>query len=81
MRKFSEVFKDKDFLWGSGTAAYQCEGAWDQEKKGLGEWDYFNHKSNLNINHVNGDVSADFFHKYKEYIDLLAADHQNTFRF
>lgn len=81
MRKFSEIFKDKDFLWGSGTAAYQCEGAWDQEKKGLGEWDYFNHKSNLNINHVNGDVSADFFHKYKEYIDLLAADHQNTFRF
>ena len=27
------------FLWGSATAAYQCEGAWDADGKGLGEWD------------------------------------------
>ena len=29
------------FLWGSATAAYQCEGAWDADGKGLGEWDVF----------------------------------------
>lgn len=29
MRKFADIFKDKDFLWGAGTAAYQCEGAWN----------------------------------------------------
>lgn len=38
------------FLWGSATAAYQCEGAWDEDGKGLGEWDVFNHNSSLNIN-------------------------------
>ena len=71
----------KDFLWGSATAAYQCEGAWNLDGKGEGEWDYFNHNSELNINNVSGDVACDFYHHYKEDIDMLAAGGQNTFRF
>ena len=39
----------RPFLWGSATAAYQCEGAWNLEGKGLGEWDVFSHESPLNI--------------------------------
>lgn len=81
MRKFADVFKYNDFLWGSGTAAYQCEGAWNEDGKGIGEWDYFNHHSTLNINHTDGDVASDFYHRYKEYIDLLSKGHQNTIRF
>ncbi|UQS81783.1 glycoside hydrolase family 1 protein [Bombilactobacillus folatiphilus] len=81
MHKFADIFDDKDFLWGSGTAAYQCEGAWKADSKGLGEWDYFNHHSPLNINHTDGDEASDFYHHYQEDIDLLAAGHQNTFRF
>lgn len=69
------------FLWGSATAAYQCEGAWDEDGKGLGEWDVFNHNSSLNINQVDGDIASDFYHKYKEDIDLMAAGNQNTYRF
>ena len=38
------------FLWGGATAAYQCEGAWDEDGKGLGEWDEFCHGNPLNIN-------------------------------
>ena len=71
----------KDFLWGSATAAYQCEGAWNLDGKGEGEWDYFNHTSPLNINNVSGDVACDFYHHYKEDIDMLAEGGQNTFRF
>ena len=71
----------KDFLWGSATAAYQCEGAWNEDGKGEGEWDRFNHTSPLNINNVSGDVACDFYHHYKEDIDMLAAGGQNTFRF
>lgn len=69
------------FLWGSATAAYQCEGGWNADGKGLGEWDVFSHESALNINEATGDVSCDFYHRYKEDIDLMAEEGQNTFRF
>ena len=29
----------KDFLWGAATAAYQVEGAYADDGKGLGIWD------------------------------------------
>lgn len=80
MRKLCQVL-DTPFFWGSATAAYQCEGGWDADGKGEGEWDHFSHKSPLNVNHVDADVSCDFYHRYKEDIDLLAAGGQNTFRF
>lgn len=70
-----------DFLWGSATASYQCEGGWNADGKGLGEWDVFSHESPLNINGATGDVSCDFYHRYKEDIDLVAEEGQNTFRF
>lgn len=69
------------FLWGSATAAYQCEGAWNAGGKGLGEWDVFNHKSVKNVNHVDGDVACDFYHSYEEDIRLLKEGGQNAFRF
>jgi len=81
MRKLEAVFKDKPFLWGSATAAYQCEGAWDQDGKGLGEWDFFNHYSPLNINQEDGDIASDFYHRYQEDIDMMAGGNQNTYRF
>lgn len=81
MRSYSEVFNEKNFLWGSGSAAYQCEGAWNEDGKGVGEWDYFNHKSPLNIHNEDGDIASDFYHRYKEDIDLMSAGNQNTYRF
>ena len=61
----------KEFLWGSATASYQCEGAWNNDGKGLGEWDVFSHSSPLNINHATGDISCDFYHKYKQEIQKM----------
>lgn len=70
-----------DFLWGGATASYQCEGAWDLDGKGLGEWDVFSHSSPLNLNGATGDVSADFYHRYKEDIDMMKEGGHNSYRF
>lgn len=81
MFNFEKYINEKKFLWGSATAAYQCEGAYKSGGKQIGEWDYFNHNSPLNINNEDGDVSCDFYTHYKEDIDLMAKSGQNTFRF
>ncbi len=36
-----ETMQKSEFLWGSATASYQCEGAWNLDGKGVGEWDVF----------------------------------------
>ncbi|WP_440895069.1 glycoside hydrolase family 1 protein [Amphibacillus sp. Q70] len=81
MRKKEDVFSRNDFLWGSGTAAYQCEGAWDADGKGLGEWDYFNHNSALNIHNEDGDNASNFYYDYEKDINLMAEGSQNAYRF
>ena len=70
----------QDFLWGSATAAYQCEGGWNEDGKGESNWDAFVH-SEKNITGVTGDVANDFYHRYKEDIALMHQGKQNTFRF
>lgn len=74
------VFEKMPFLWGSATAAYQCEGAWDKEGKGLTEWDYFNAIDWMNVNGADGRVASDFYHRYEEDLDLIAAGGQNSLR-
>lgn len=68
------------FLFGSATAAYQCEGAWNEGGKGPSVWDEFCHSSR-NHTGITGDVSCDFYHHYAEDIRMMAEGGQNTFRF
>lgn len=68
------------FLWGSATAAYQCEGAWDADGKGPSVWDDFCHSA-ANLTGITGDVSCDFYHHFEEDIRMMAESGQNTLRF
>ncbi|WP_368285758.1 glycoside hydrolase family 1 protein [Enorma massiliensis] len=70
-----------DFMWGSATAAYQCEGAWNEGDKGMSNWDVFCHSEKNNVNPVTGDVSCDHYHHFEEDLDMMAAGNQNAYRF
>lgn len=69
------------FLWGSATAAYQCEGAWQEGDKGPSNWDVFCHSDANNVNPVTGDISCDHYHRFEEDLDLMVAGGQNAYRF
>lgn len=70
-----------DFKWGAATAAYQIEGAWNTDGKGLSIWDTFTHKKGKIKNSENGDVACDFYHHFKEDIGLVKQMNMNVFRF
>ncbi|CAG5873044.1 unnamed protein product [Menidia menidia] len=49
----------KDFIWAVGTAAYQVEGAFEKDGKGLSIWDTFTRGGNRM---ATGDVGSDSYH-------------------
>lgn len=67
---------NKDFLWGSATASYQCEGAWNLDDKVESMWDVYLHENNLE----NGDNASDFYHHFEEDLLQLKNGGQNAFR-
>ena len=64
------------FLWGSASAAYQVEGAWQEDGKGVTNWDEFSRIPGKTFKGTTGDVAVDHYHRYKE--DYLL-EHQILF--
>jgi len=61
----------KNFIWGIGNGAYQSEGAWNEDGRGETIWDRFCHIPGNVIDGASGDVTSDFYHRYKEDIALM----------
>jgi beta-glucosidase len=59
------------FLWGSATASYQVEGAVHEAGRGPSIWDTFSHTPGKVHNGDTGDVADDYFHRYKQDIQLM----------
>lgn len=70
-----------DFLWGSASAAYQIEGAYDVDGKGLSNWDEFVRIPGKTFKETTGDVAVDHYHRYQEDIALMAEMGLKTYRF
>ena len=71
----------KDFLWGVATSAYQIEGAFNQDGKGLSVWDHFSHtEGNIKTNQA-ADIACDFYHRYPEDIGITRDLNFQAFRF
>lgn len=71
----------KDFLWGSASAAYQVEGAYDEDGKGPSVWDNFSKIEGKTFKGSNGDVAVDHYHRYKEDVKLMAEQGLKAYRF
>jgi len=70
-----------NFLWGSASAAYQIEGAYQAEGKGLSVWDQFVRIPGKTFKKTNGDVAVDHFHRYREDVALMAKAGLKAYRF
>lgn len=71
----------KDFLWGAATAAYQVEGAHNEDGKGLSIWDVFSHLPGTTYQNTNGDVAVDHYHRMQEDVALMAEMGLQSYRF
>ena len=67
----------QDFLWGASTSAYQVEGAIDEDGKSPSIIDMYEHPSGV----ADFSVASDFYHKYKEDIQLFSEMGLKAYRF
>lgn len=70
----------KDFRWGCATAAYQIEGAVNEDGRGPTNWDVFSHTPGKTFNNDTGDVATDSYHRYAEDRQLLKNLGVSTYR-
>ncbi|QYC42902.1 Bifunctional beta-D-glucosidase/beta-D-fucosidase [Nonomuraea coxensis DSM 45129] len=71
----------ESFLWGTATAAYQVEGAWNKDGRGPSIWDTFSHTPGLVANGDTGDLACDHYHRLDGDLDLLAELGVGAYRF
>ncbi|KDP28153.1 hypothetical protein JCGZ_13924 [Jatropha curcas] len=77
--RYSRKDFPSDFIFGSGTSAYQVEGAADEDGRTPSIWDTYAHAGNMGG--ATGDVSVDQYHKYKEDVKLMAETGLDAYRF
>lgn len=75
-----DKFQD-DFLWGSASAAYQVEGAWDKDGKGESVWDVYTRQPGTTFKNTNGNIAVDHYNRYKEDVALMAEMGLKAYRF
>ena len=69
-----------DFMWGTATSAYQVEGAWQEDGKGLSVWDTYTNVYNL-AGGQTGNVAIDQYHRYAEDVQLMKETGIQSYRF
>ncbi|TDH66872.1 hypothetical protein CCR75_007488 [Bremia lactucae] len=68
-----------DFMFGSATAAYQVEGAWNEGGRTPSIWDDFCRSNHSNVACAN--VADDFYHRYRQDVNLMVKTGLESSRF
>ncbi|MDF7671424.1 glycoside hydrolase family 1 protein [Orbaceae bacterium ESL0721] len=68
-----------NFLWGASSSAFQIEGGWNEDGKGVTVADY----NSFQRSHLQADskVASDFYHRYEEDIKLFKELGLKAYRF
>ncbi|MCP1427104.1 6-phospho-beta-glucosidase [Paenibacillus xylanexedens] len=66
-----------EFLWGGSTSAYQVEGAWNEDGKGLSVIDMCDHPAGT----ADFTVASDHYHRFREDVKLFAELGLKAYRF
>ncbi|KAJ8416700.1 hypothetical protein AAFF_G00325780 [Aldrovandia affinis] len=69
------------FQWGVSSSAYQVEGGWDADGKGMSVWDTFTQKPGSIPNNANGNIACDSYHRTEEDLYMLRALGVTSYRF
>ena len=69
----------EQFLWGSASAAYQVEGAWNEDGKAPSIWDALN-KGHIKHGET-GEIACDHYHRYREDVELMKKIGLKSYRF
>ncbi|MFF7260529.1 GH1 family beta-glucosidase [Streptomyces sp. NPDC008159] len=69
------------FRFGTATAAYQIEGAHDEDGRGPSIWDTFSHTPGRTLDGATGDIAADHYHRHREDVALLRDLGVDSYRF
>ncbi|KAL4223031.1 hypothetical protein ACF0H5_016509 [Mactra antiquata] len=70
----------RNFAWGAATAAYQIEGAYNEDGKGPSFWDTFANNGGLAFQQT-GNVACDSYHQYKRDVQMLVELGVSHYRF
>lgn len=70
-----------DFTFGSATASYQVEGAFDEDGRGPSIWDTFSKTAGKVWHGDTGDVACDHYHRWQGDLDLIARLGLDAYRF
>jgi beta-glucosidase len=70
-----------DFVFGAATAAYQIEGAAQEDGRGESIWDRFSHTAGKVANGDTGDEACDHYHRWREDLDLMQSLGLGGYRF
>lgn len=71
----------KDFKWGAATAAYQIEGAFQEDGKGLSIWDVFCREKGRIYDGHTGETACDHYHRFREDVALMKELGIRAYRF
>jgi beta-glucosidase len=71
----------KGFKWGTATAAYQVEGSYNKDGRGLSIWDVFSHTPGKIRDGTSGDAADDHYNRLEEDVELMKELGVQLYRF